>query len=91
MTEEQFHDALYDCRLLGGVSREDFEAAKKIEEILDNDNVLSKKEAGVVMTVTLNGFEEGVLKWEDNVTEEEAREIYDAAIKKLKAAAGVES
>ena len=89
MTEKQFHDALYDSQLFGGVSLEDFMAAKKIEKILDD--VLSKKEAGVVMTVTLNGFEEGVLRWEENVSVEEAKEIYDAAIKKLKAAVGVES
>ena len=89
MTEKQFSEALYDSQLFGGVSLEDFMAAKKIEKILDD--VLSKKEAGVVMTVTLNGFEEGVLRWEENVSVEEAKEIYDAAIKKLKAAVGVES
>lgn len=89
MTEKQFSDALQDSLMIGEMTLEEFKAAKKMQEVLDN--VLSKKEAGVVMTVTLNGFEEGVLKWDDNVTVEEAREIYDAAIKKLKAAVGVES
>ena len=89
MTEKQFSDALQDSLMIGEMTLEEFKAAKKMQEVLDN--VLSKKEAGVVMTVTLNGFEEGVLKWDDNVTVEEAREIYDAAIKKIKDAVGVES
>ena len=91
MTEKQFHDALYDSQLFGGVSLEDFKAAKKMEEILDNDNVLSKKEASVVLTVTFSGLDEDVLRWDENMSIEEAKEIYDAAIKKLKAAVGVES
>jgi len=89
MTEKQFSEALYDSQLFGGVSLEDFMAAKKIEKILDD--VLSKKEASVVLTVTFSGLDEDVLKWDENMTVEEAKEVYDAAIKKLKAAAGVES
>lgn len=89
MTEKQFAEALYDSQLFGGVSLEDFMAAKKIEKILDD--VLSKKEASVVLTVTFSGLDEDVLKWDENMTVEEAKEVYDAAIKKLKAAVGVES
>ena len=89
MTEKQFSEALYDSQLFGGVSLEDFMAAKKIEKILDD--VLSKKEASVVLTVTFSGLDEDVLKWDENMSIEEAKEIYDVALKKLKAAAGVES
>ncbi len=89
MTEKQFAEALYDSQLFGGVTLEDFKAAKKMEEILDS--VLSEKEASVVLTVTFSGLDEDVLKWDENMSIEEAKEIYDVALKKLKAAAGVES
>ena len=89
MTEKQFSEALYDSQLFGGVSLEDFMAAKKIEKILDD--VLSEKEAGVLLTVTFSGYDKYILEEDDNVTEEEAREIYDAAIKKIRDAVGVES
>ena len=89
MTEKQFHDALYDSQLLGGVSLEDFMAAKKMKEVLDN--VLSEKEASVLLTVTFSGYDKYILEEDDDVTVEEAEEIYDAAIKKIRAAVGVES
>ena len=89
MTEKQFKDTLYNSLILGGMTLEDFKAAKKMQEVLDD--VLSKKEASVLLTVTFSGYDKYILEEDDNVTEEEAREIYDAAVKKIRDAVGVES
>jgi len=45
----------------------------------------------VLLTVTFSGYDKYILEEDDDVSVEEAEEIYDVAVKKIRDAVGVES
>ncbi|MBO6204095.1 MAG: hypothetical protein J6O13_11235 [Selenomonas sp.] len=88
MTEKQFNNALQDSLMIDGISLEAFMAAKKVSDLCEN--TLTRTERNILLHLTRYGvknLDDIEQYW--GIPAERAKEIYDAAMQKLKVAAGV--